>query len=114
MSDQGPQFIDDFTHKLYQLLRIKLLATTACYLKGDSQTKQVNQELEQYLQLFINNHQENWDNLLLLAEFQYNSHVHLATQQTHFMLDMGLTLKWPLSLGRLNLEQRRSTSSNTE
>ena len=30
-----------------------------------------------------------WDELLPLAEFQYNNHVHSATQQTPFMLDTG-------------------------
>ena len=49
--------------------------------------EQVNQELEQYLCLFVNERQDDWDELLLLAEFQYNNHVHSATQQTPFMLD---------------------------
>ena len=48
---------------------------------------QVNQELEQYLHLFVNERQDDWDKLLPLTEFQYNNHVHSATQQTPFMLD---------------------------
>ena len=51
--------------------------------------ERVNQELEQYLCLFVNERQDNWDELLLLAEFQYNNHVHSTTQQTPFMLDSG-------------------------
>ena len=51
--------------------------------------QRVNQELEQYLRLFIHERQDNWDELLPLAEFQYNNHVHSATQQTPFMLDTG-------------------------
>ena len=47
----------------------------------------VNQELEQYLHLFVNERQDDWDKLLPLAEFQYNNHVHSTTQQTPFMLD---------------------------
>ena len=54
MSDRGPQFIAEFTCELYWLLGIKLAATTAYHPQGDGQTKCVNQELEQYLQLFIN------------------------------------------------------------
>ena len=49
--------------------------------------QRVNQELEQYLRLFVNERQDDWDELLPLAEFQYNNHVHSATQQTPFMLD---------------------------
>ena len=47
--DQGPQFVADLTQELCQLLRIKLVATTAYHLQGDGQTERVNQELEQYL-----------------------------------------------------------------
>ena len=75
--------------ELYQLLGVKLAATTAYHPQGDGQTEQVNQELEQYLSLFVNERQDNWDELLPLAEFQYNNHVHSATQQTPFMLDTG-------------------------
>ena len=71
--------------ELYHLLRVKLAATTAYHPQGDGQTEWVNQELEQYLQLFINERQDNWDELLPLEEFQYNNHMHSATQQTPFM-----------------------------
>ena len=49
--------------------------------------ERVNQELEQYLRLFVNKRQDDWDELLPLAEFQYNNHVHSTTQQTPFMVD---------------------------
>ena len=40
--------------ELYCLLGIKLAATMAYHLQGDGQTEPVNQELEQYLCIFIN------------------------------------------------------------
>ena len=49
ISDRGPQFIADLTQELYQLLGIKLAATTAYHPQGDGQMERVNQELEQYL-----------------------------------------------------------------
>ena len=87
--DQGPQFVADLTQELHWLLGIKLAATTAYHPQGDGQTERVNQELEQYLQLFVNERQDDWDELLPLAEFQYNNHTHSATQQTPLMLDTG-------------------------
>ena len=75
--------------ELYQLLGIKLAATTAYHLQGDGQMERINQELEQYLQLFINQRQDNWVGLLSFTEFQYNNHVHSATQQPPFLLDTG-------------------------
>jgi transposase InsO family protein len=88
-SDRGPQFVTDFTSKLYRLLRIKLAMSTAYHLQTDGQTEHVNQEMEQFLCLFMNEHQDNWDKLLPLGKFMYNNHIHSSTQQTPFMVDTG-------------------------
>jgi len=40
----------------------------------------VNQELDQYLQLFVNKQQDDWYDLLPMAKFQHNNHVHSTTQ----------------------------------
>jgi len=87
ISDRGPQFVAEFTRELYQLLGIKLAATTAYHPQGDGQTEQVNQELEQYLRLFTNQRQDDWVGLLPFAEFQYNNQVHSSTQHPPFLLD---------------------------
>jgi hypothetical protein len=42
LSDRGPQFIAEFMKELYQLLGIKLAATTAYHPQGDGQTERVN------------------------------------------------------------------------
>ena len=39
VSDQGPQFIAEFTWELYWLLGVKLAATTAYHPQGDGQTE---------------------------------------------------------------------------
>ena len=39
VSDRGPQFIMEFTWELYQLLGVKLAATTAYHPQGDRQTE---------------------------------------------------------------------------
>ena len=49
----------------------------------------VNQELDQFLCLFVNKQQNNWYDLLPIVEFQHNNHVHSATQQPLFLLDTG-------------------------
>ena len=71
------------------MLGIKLVATTAYHPQGDGQTERVNRELEQYLRLFVNQRQDNWSELLPLAEFQYNNHIHSATQHQPFLLETG-------------------------
>jgi len=52
--DRGPQFVARFTRELYRLLGIKLASSTAWHPQTDGQTEHVNQELDQYLQLFVN------------------------------------------------------------
>ena len=71
------------------LLGIKVAATTAYHPQGDGQTERVNQELEQYLRLFISQRQDDWVDLLPLAEFSYNNHVHSSTQHPPFLLETG-------------------------
>ena len=54
VSDCRPQFVARFTRELYCLLGIKLVSFTAWYSQTDRQTEHVNQELDQYLWLFVN------------------------------------------------------------
>ena len=55
----------------------------------DGQTECVNQKLDQFLRLFVNEWQDDWYDLLSIAEFQHNNYVHSATQQPPFLLDTG-------------------------
>ena len=54
ISDRGTQFITQFTQQLNKLLGIKVAASTAYHPQTDGQMKWVNQEIEQYLRLFVN------------------------------------------------------------
>jgi len=69
-----------FTKELYRLLGIQLSSSIAWHLQTDGQTEHVNQELDQFLRLFVNKQQDNWYDLLPIAEFQHNNHVHSVTQ----------------------------------
>jgi hypothetical protein len=80
--DHGPQFVAEFMHELYHLLGITILLSTAYHPQSDGQTKHINQELEQYIQIFISKQQNNWNMLLLLGEFAYNNHIHASTQHS--------------------------------
>lgn len=89
ISNCGSQFVVEFTCELYRLLGIKIIASTTYHPQTDGQTECVNQELEQYLRLFVSKCQDNWKDLLPLAKFQYNNHVHTSTQHSPFLLDTG-------------------------
>ena len=85
--DHRPQFIACFTRELYCLLEIKLVSSTTWHPQTNGQMERINQELDQYLQLFVNEWQDDWYDLLPMAEFQYNNHVHTTTQQFPFLLN---------------------------
>jgi len=50
----------------------------------DGQTERVNQELEQYLKMFIDHRQKQWPDWLGTAEFTYNNKVHSSTKTSPF------------------------------
>ena len=89
LSDRGSQFIIKFMHELYCLLGSSILSSMAYHPQSDGQTRCMNQELKQYIHIFVNKHQDNWDTLLLLGEFAYNNHTHLSTQHSPFFMDTG-------------------------
>jgi hypothetical protein len=64
-------------------------SSTTYHPQSNGQTKCINQELEQYIQIFINEQQNNWNTLLPLGKFTYNNHVHSSTQHSPFFLNMG-------------------------
>jgi len=55
ISDRGPQFIVGIMKELNRMLEIKTKLFIAFHLQTDGQTKRINQELEQYLCMFIYN-----------------------------------------------------------
>jgi len=65
--------------ELNEMLGIKTKLSTAFHLQTDGQIERMNQELEQYLQMFIDHHQEQWPEWLGTAEFAYNNKAHSGT-----------------------------------
>ena len=57
--------------ELNRMLGIESKLSTVFYPQTDEQIKRVNQELEQYLRIFINHKQEQWPEWLGIAEFAY-------------------------------------------
>jgi hypothetical protein len=89
ISDRGPTFASSIMKELNETLGIKTKLSTAYHPQTDGQTERVNQEIEQYLRMFINHRQDDWQEWLPLAEFAYNNKVHVSTQQTPFYLNAG-------------------------
>jgi len=58
ISDRGPQFAAGLMRKLNEMLGIKSKLSMAFHPQTDGQTEKINQELEQYLRMFIDHRQE--------------------------------------------------------
>jgi len=84
ISDRGPQFAAGIMKELNQMLGINTKLSTAFYPQTDGQTERMNQELEQYLGMFIDHRQEQWPEWLGMAEFAYNNKVHTGTKVSPF------------------------------
>ena len=75
--------------ELNRILGIESKLPTAFHPQTDGQTERVNQELEQYLRMFIDYRQEQWPDWLGIAEFTYNNKVHSSTKMSPFKANYG-------------------------
>jgi len=60
------------------------MLSTAIHPQTDGQTERLNQTMDHYLRAFSNSEQDNWVELLPLAEFDYNNSVHHSTRMMPF------------------------------
>jgi len=89
ISDRGPQFAAGLMRELNKMLGIESKMSTVFYSQIDRQTERINQELEQYLRMFIDYRQEQWLDWLGMAEFTYNNKAYLSTKILPFKENYG-------------------------
>jgi len=73
ISDRGVQFAVGMMRELNNLLGIQTKLSTVYHPQIDRQMERINQELEQYLRVFIDHRQEQWPDWLGMAEFTYSN-----------------------------------------
>ena len=84
ISGRKPQFIVELMRELNKILEIENKISTAFYSQTNRQTEMVNQELEQYLRMFIDYRQEQWPDWLEMTKFVYNNKVYSSTKTLPF------------------------------
>jgi transposase InsO family protein len=65
-------------------LGIQPKLSTAFHPQTDGQTERMNRDLQQYLQLFTAEKQDEWDDWLPLAQFSNNTKKQASTQKSLF------------------------------
>ena len=112
ISDWDTRFTSCFSKKLCCQLGITNNMSTAYHPQTDGQSKRSNQWLEQYLRIYTTHTQDNWANLLPLAQFVHNSWPSVTTGLSPFELLIGFIPSSggeAISVGALPaLEQRKA------
>ena len=91
--DRGPQFVAELMRELNKMLGIETKLSMAYHPETDGQTERTNQELEQYLRMYVNHRQNNWAEWLATVEFAFNNKVHTATKSSLFQVNYGRELR---------------------
>lgn len=89
VSDRDRRFTSDLWEQTCEVLGIRRRMSTAFQPQTDGQTERVNSSVEHYLRCFSNFEQDNWSELLPLAEYAYNNSVTSATGYSPFYANYG-------------------------
>ena len=89
VTDRGSLFTSKFWSLLCYFFGIKRRLSTTFHPQTNGQTKRQNSTIKAYLRVFVNFEQNDWAQLLPMAEFAYNDAKNASTGHTLFELNCG-------------------------
>jgi len=89
VSDRDATFTGQYIANIYDYLEIKRSMSTAYHPQTDGQTERMNQVIEAYLGSYCNYEQNDWSEMLALAEYAYNNSEHSVTKVSAFYANYG-------------------------
>jgi len=89
ISDMDVKFCGEFWESLFKMPEVKRRMSTADHPQTDGQTERTNQLLQGYLRTFVNYDQDDWYQLLPLAQHAYNNSATNAHKMTPFFANYG-------------------------
>ena len=84
ITDQGLVFTSELWKKTRKQVGLERRLRTAFHAQTDGQMEWTNSTLEQYLRAYVNYQQDNWKELLPMAEFAYNNGHQESIKHTPF------------------------------
>ena len=84
VSDCDSRFTSHTWKDFQSVTGIRLRMSTALHTQTDGQTERVNKVIEVYLRPYITQEQDDWVDLLPMAEHVYNNSITTATGMTPF------------------------------
>jgi len=100
VSDRDGTFTGQYFTDIYDYLGIKRSMSTAFHPRTDGQTEQMNQVIEAYLRAYCNFEQNDWEQVLPMAEYAYKNSKHSARKITPFYANSGYERRssWPTEI----------------
>ncbi|CAA9317827.1 hypothetical protein AVDCRST_MAG94-1309 [uncultured Leptolyngbya sp.] len=89
ISDRDKLFTSNYWRTITASMGTRLKLSTAYHPQTDGQTERMNQTLEQYLRHYINDAQNNWVQLLPVAQLAINQHRSDSTKESPFFANFG-------------------------
>ena len=89
ITDRDKLFTAKFWQTLWSRLGTKLNLSTAGHPQTDGQTERLNQMIEQYLRMYVNEEQNDWVEYLPMAQFAHNSAKSSTTGFSPFFANYG-------------------------
>jgi hypothetical protein len=104
ISDRGSLFTSKFWTHIMGALGTTRNLSMAFHPETDGQTERVNAIMEQYLRAYCNYQQDNWQQLLPIAEFCYNNTQSETTRVIPFYANYGYHPRFEPDLGSVSIE----------
>ena len=101
VSDQGREFCNKLMDSLEELTGFKHKITSAYHPQSNGLDERFNQTLKSQLQKLVNDHQDDWDDLLDNILFAYRSSRQDSTKCSPFLLMYGREARLPIDLTRV-------------
>jgi hypothetical protein len=102
ISDRGSLFTSTFWKRIMEAMETSRNLSTAFHLESDGQMERINAILERYLRAYCNYQQNNWKQLLPMAEFCYNNSQSEKTKVSPFFANFGYHPQFTPPLSKVN------------
>ena len=96
LTDQGGNFESDLMKKVFEVMGIEKLRTSAYHPQTDGQVERFNRTLKTLLTSFVNDRHNDWDLHLSMALFAYRNSRHASTGVSPFLAVHGREARMPL------------------
>jgi hypothetical protein len=88
-TDNGTLFVSKFFQTVCKLLGVKQVFTTAYHPSTNGQCERFDRSALEAISHYISENQKNWDELVHITTYAYNTTVHSSTGYTPFELTFG-------------------------